>query len=157
MNFNNTSMFLWGPNPTTICEILEGDVSNRCCTNLQKCNSNPSHLSLHFKQAAPAPNSWQRVIWKQREVKSVFTILFVSKNSKLPQGGACHSWRDCYLVNSLHFWVAITVLFCWEWRHHQSFVFQFRVSVPLSSHNCIQYFFSKFSDCHAVVTLHIYI
>lgn len=38
---------------------------DRSCTNLQKCSSKPSHLSLHFKQAAPAPNSWPRVIWKQ--------------------------------------------------------------------------------------------
>lgn len=50
-----SNVFLW------CCRAVE---RNR--TNLQKCSSKPSHLSLHFKQAAPAPNSWPRVIWKQR-------------------------------------------------------------------------------------------
>lgn len=49
----------------------------RSCTNLQKCSSKPSHLSLHTRQAAPAPNSCPRVIWKQStwgwlEVQSQF-------------------------------------------------------------------------------------
>ena len=39
------------------------------CTNLQKCSSKPSHLSLHFKQAAPAPNSWPRAICKTTSYK----------------------------------------------------------------------------------------
>lgn len=36
-------------------------------TNLQKCSSKPSHLSLHFRQEAPAPNSCPRVICKQKQ------------------------------------------------------------------------------------------
>lgn len=34
-------------------------------THLQKWSSKPSHLSLHLRQAAPAPNSWPKVICKQ--------------------------------------------------------------------------------------------
>lgn len=39
-------------------------------TNLQKCSSKPSHLSLHFRQAAPAPISWPRVICGQSTGKN---------------------------------------------------------------------------------------
>lgn len=37
-------------------------VNNEVSTNLQKWRSKPSHLSLHFRQGAPAPISWPRVI-----------------------------------------------------------------------------------------------
>lgn len=37
-------------------------------TNLQKWRSKPSHLSLHFRQGAPAPISWPRVICRRKQV-----------------------------------------------------------------------------------------
>ena len=72
------------------------------CTNLQKCRSKPSHLSLHFKQEAPAPNSWPRVICEQRTwgrlgaITDEFRLLHYTEwNTELPleQGKQLGLWK----------------------------------------------------------------
>lgn len=55
--------------------LRNGQEDERCRTHLQKWSSKPSHLSLHFRQAAPAPNSCPKVIWKQSTWETLWASL----------------------------------------------------------------------------------